>query len=70
MIWLLVCGFGFLAASVFLKNIMIYIALIVTWIGIIYYGESSIPDYIRLAGVAIVLFGIMSIYKLHKGGDL
>jgi hypothetical protein len=69
MIWLIACGFGFLAASVFLKNIMIYIALIVTWAGVIYYGESSIPDYIRLAGVAVVIFGIISIYNLKKGGD-
>lgn len=70
MIWLLACGFGFLAASVFLKHIMIYIALVVCWAGVIYYGESAVPDYIRLAGVAVVIFGIMSIYKLRQGGEL
>jgi len=69
MIWLIVCGFGFLAASVFLKHIMIYIALIVTWAGVIYYSNSTIPDYIRVAALAIVIFGIFSIYNLKKGGD-
>ena len=70
MIWLIVCGFGFLAASIFLKKLMIYIALCVCWTGVIFYQDTAIPDYIKLAAVAIVVFGLFSIYNLHRTGDL
>jgi hypothetical protein len=68
MIWLIVCGFGFLAASVFMKNLLIYIALCATWLGVIFYQDTVIPDYIRLAAVAIVFFGVISIMNLNKRG--
>jgi len=69
MIWITIFAFGLLAASVFLKHLLIYVALIAAWLAVIFYPNASFPDYLQLAAIAVVFFGVHSIYKLRQGGD-
>ena len=69
MLWITIFCFGLLAASVFLKHLLIYIALIAAWLAVIFYPGNTFPDYLQLAALAVVFFGVHSIYKLKQGGD-
>lgn len=71
MLWLTVIALGLLAACVFLKHLLIYVALICAWAGVIFWtGPSDFPGYIKLAAVAVAAFGIMSIFKLRNRSEL
>lgn len=68
---IIVFCFGMLAASVFLKHLLIYIALCCAWLAVIFYpAVPEFPGYLQLTALAVVFFGVFSINKLRQGGDL
>jgi hypothetical protein len=59
-------AFALLAASVFLRHLLIYLALCIAWLTVIFYPGTNFPGYIHLASLAVVFYGVFSIFKLKE----
>jgi hypothetical protein len=71
MLWITIFSLSTLAACVFLKNLMIYIALICSWAALIFHpAAADIPDYIKMTALAVCIFGIRGIMKLKRSDDI
>lgn len=69
MLWITIFCFGTLAASVFIKHFLVYVAIICCWSAVIFWPGSEFPDYLKIAALSIICFSIWSIFRIWRRGD-
>lgn len=71
MLWITIFAFGSLAASVFIKRTMVYIAVLCSWAAVIFAPQAAdISGYLKLVAVAVCVFAIQSILRIRKEGEI
>lgn len=71
MLWITIFCFGTLAASIFLKKLMIYIAMICAWAAVIFHPVAAdLPGYLKLVALAVCVFGIQNILRIRRDGEI